>query len=105
MRWHRSLGLIVTAGADFRVIYVSLHLWQITGRCEAAISNEALPKGLRMGNQELSERWDSISIAIRRIIKRVEQLPEREQDSEINDWLQRLLDHSESRADALIDPV
>ena len=56
-----------------------------------------------MNNKELSERWDSISMAIRRIIKRVEELPEREQDPEFDDSLQRALDHSERRADALID--
>jgi hypothetical protein len=56
-----------------------------------------------MNNEELSEHWDSISAAIRRIIKRVEQLPEQEQDPEFSNCLDRALDHSEWRADALID--
>ena len=43
-------------------------------------------------------------MAIRKIIRRVEELPEREQDAEFNDWLQLVLDHSEIRADALVDP-
>lgn len=57
-----------------------------------------------MDNEQLIECWDSISTALRRAIKRVENLPECEQDSEFGEWLDRALDHSERRADALIDP-
>lgn len=57
-----------------------------------------------MDNEELIQSWESISIALRRVIKRVERLPERERDCEFAEWLDRALDHSERRADALIDP-
>lgn len=55
-------------------------------------------------NEQLSERWDYIARALGRVIKRVEKLPEREQDSEFSEWLERAFLHADSRADALIDP-
>lgn len=57
-----------------------------------------------MDNEQLSELWDSISTAIRRIVKRVEKLPEWQQDREFSEWLDNALDYSEGRAAALIDP-
>lgn len=57
-----------------------------------------------MDNEELSQHWDSISVALRRVIRRAATLPEWEQDSEFSEWLERALDHSDRRADALIDP-
>ncbi|GEM_PF-7119964 len=57
-----------------------------------------------MNNEELSQHWDSISSALRRIVKRVERLPEQEQDSGFDECLRAALGHSERRADALIDP-
>jgi hypothetical protein len=102
MRWHRSFGLIVTDVADFRFIYRSIVAdYRMAKSRYLQLSGP--PKRPRMNNEELSEHWDSISTAIRRIIKRVEQLPEREQDREFSNCLGRALDHSERRADALID--
>lgn len=57
-----------------------------------------------MNNGQLSEDWDSIARSLGRIMKRVEKLPEREQDSEFNAWIESAFCHAESRADALIDP-
>jgi hypothetical protein len=57
-----------------------------------------------MNNEQLSDCWYSISLAIGRIIRRAQKLPEREQDHEFSECLSRALDHSEKRAEALIDP-
>lgn len=57
-----------------------------------------------MDNEEMMQCWDSISKGLRMVVKRVERLPQWERDSEFDEWLRHALDHSESRADALLDP-
>ncbi|MHB8410961.1 MAG: hypothetical protein ACYDDI_03335 [Candidatus Acidiferrales bacterium] len=57
-----------------------------------------------MNNEQLSDCWDSIAKALGRITKRIERLPDHEQDSEFSEWIDNALSHAERRADALIDP-
>jgi hypothetical protein len=57
-----------------------------------------------MNSEDLAERWYVIAQALERIVRRVERLPQREQDSEFREWLENALCHSERRAEALIDP-
>lgn len=57
-----------------------------------------------MNNEDLAERWYVIAQALGRIMKRVESLPQREQDSQFREWLENALSHSERRTEALIDP-
>jgi hypothetical protein len=57
-----------------------------------------------MNNEQLSDCWYSISLALSRILRQVQKLPEREQYPEFSECLNRALDHSERRAEALIDP-
>lgn len=57
-----------------------------------------------MNNERLSDRWHSIAQALGRIMRRVERLPDREQDSEFGEWLENAYCHAERRAEALIDP-
>lgn len=59
---------------------------------------------VEIDNEELCERWDYIARSLSRVMKRVEKLPEREQDSEFSEWIERAFLHADSRADALIDP-
>ncbi len=58
-----------------------------------------------MDNEQIRERWDSISKVLGRVIEDVEKLPHWEHDSEFSEWLESALRHAESRADALIDPA
>jgi len=57
-----------------------------------------------MNNDQLRDCWDSVARNLGRIMKRVERLPDREQDSEFNEWIESAFCHAERRADALIDP-
>lgn len=59
---------------------------------------------MNMDNDQLSDCWDCISKSLARIMKRFEKLPEREQDSEFTECVERALCHAERRAEALIDP-
>lgn len=57
-----------------------------------------------MNNEQLSDRWDSIAKVLSSVIKIVDNLPGREQDSDFNECLESAFCHAEKRADALIDP-